>query len=257
MSVPPAQLRLDWVYGYRGHQCRNNVYYLASGEIVYFVAAAGIVYNPFKKTQKHFVDHTDDIISLALHPDRKVVATGEIGSSPVVYIWDTEGLEIISVLSGEHTAGITALNFSTSGNLLGSVDLEESSTFCVYDWRKGKLLASHKLQTERVFDIKFKPGDDSAIVTCGVKHINFWKHCGNALKMTKGRFGRVGEIQSQMCVAFGEGEMCYSGTLTGDIYQWKGNELSSIVSNAHTGAIFSINRSAVALAFSIIFLKTL
>ena len=158
MSVPQARLRLDWIYGYRGHQCRQNVQYLASGEIVYFVAAAAVVYDPAKKAQRHFIEHTDDIISLAVHPDMNIVATGEIGSSPVIYIWDSQSLVIRSVLSGNHCAGITALAFSSSGRLLGSVDLAATSTFCVHDWSRGKLLAKHSADTERVFDIKFKPG---------------------------------------------------------------------------------------------------
>ena len=158
MSVPQARLRLDWIYGYRGHQCRQNVQYLASGEIVYFVAAAAVVYDPTKKQQRHFIEHTDDIISLTTHPDMKIVATGEIGSSPVIYIWDSESLVIQSVLSGNHSAGITAMAFSSSGNLLGSIDLAATSTFCIYDWRRGKILAKHSMETERVFDIKFKPG---------------------------------------------------------------------------------------------------
>ena len=58
--------------------------------------------------------------------------------------------------------------------------------------------------------------DDSAVVTCGVKHINFWKHCGNALQIRKGKMiNKTGEIQSQMCVVFGEEDNCFSGTLSG------------------------------------------
>ena len=61
-------------------------------------------------------------------------------------------------------------------------------------------------------------GDDSAMVTCGVKHINFWKHCGNALQTRKGKLmNKAGEIQSQMCVVFGEEDNCYSGTLSGKL----------------------------------------
>ena len=61
-SVPDSQLRLEWVYGYRGHQCRNNLYYTASGEVVYFVAGVGVVYNVAEKRQRFFLGHSDDII---------------------------------------------------------------------------------------------------------------------------------------------------------------------------------------------------
>lgn len=61
-SAPDHQLRLEWVYGYRGHQCRNNLYYTASGEVVYFVAGVGVVYSVGEGKQRFFLGHSDDII---------------------------------------------------------------------------------------------------------------------------------------------------------------------------------------------------
>jgi hypothetical protein len=42
-SVPDLRLALDWVYGYRGRECRNNLVYNDRGELVYFVAGVGVV----------------------------------------------------------------------------------------------------------------------------------------------------------------------------------------------------------------------
>ncbi|PNI66240.1 EML6 isoform 4 [Pan troglodytes] len=64
-TAPRCQLRLEWVYGYRGHQCRNNLYYTAGKEVVYFVAGVGVVYNTREHSQKFFLGHNDDIISAA------------------------------------------------------------------------------------------------------------------------------------------------------------------------------------------------
>lgn len=61
-SAPNCHLRLEWVYGYRGHQCRNNLYYTAAKEIVYFVAGVGVVYSPREHRQKFYRGHSDDII---------------------------------------------------------------------------------------------------------------------------------------------------------------------------------------------------
>ena len=66
-TAPESQLRLEWVYGYRGHQCRNNLFYTASGEVVYFVAGVGVVYNVAQRKQKYFLGHTDDIIRWVEH----------------------------------------------------------------------------------------------------------------------------------------------------------------------------------------------
>lgn len=61
-SPPESQLRLEWVYGYRGHQCRNNLFYTKEGELVYFVAGVGVVLNLQERRQKFFLGHNDDIL---------------------------------------------------------------------------------------------------------------------------------------------------------------------------------------------------
>ena len=48
-------------YGYRGRDARCNVYLLPTGEIVYFVAAVVVLYNPDEQMQRHYIGHTDDI----------------------------------------------------------------------------------------------------------------------------------------------------------------------------------------------------
>ncbi|KAM7375781.1 hypothetical protein PAMP_005553 [Pampus punctatissimus] len=65
-TAPSCHLRLEWVYGYRGHQCRNNLYYTAAKEIVYFVAGVGVVYNTREHKQKFYLGHNDDIIRVSV-----------------------------------------------------------------------------------------------------------------------------------------------------------------------------------------------
>ena len=62
-TAPNCQLRLEWVYGYRGHQVRSNLFYNELYEAVYFVAGVGIVYNLKEHKQKFFLEHDDDITS--------------------------------------------------------------------------------------------------------------------------------------------------------------------------------------------------
>jgi hypothetical protein len=47
---PNARIEIDYVYGYRVKDCRNNLRYLKSGEIVYNAAALGIVLDVNKNT---------------------------------------------------------------------------------------------------------------------------------------------------------------------------------------------------------------
>ena len=69
-----------FLLSYRGYDCRNNLFYTQSGEIVYHVAALGIVYNHDDHKQRFYNAHTDDILCLCIHPVRDVVATGQVRS---------------------------------------------------------------------------------------------------------------------------------------------------------------------------------
>lgn len=64
--------------------------------MVYHVAAAGIVYNREKHSQKFYTEHTDDILCLCIHPIKDLVATGQVGGSRGVW----KGLVIIGVDEG-------------------------------------------------------------------------------------------------------------------------------------------------------------
>ena len=44
-SPPPVKLCLEWVYGYRSLDVRNNARYTATGDIVYHAAGVGIIYD--------------------------------------------------------------------------------------------------------------------------------------------------------------------------------------------------------------------
>ena len=64
---------------YRGYDCRNNVFYTQLGEVVYHIAAVGVVLNREKHSQRFYLEHTDDILSLCVHPLKDIVATGQVG----------------------------------------------------------------------------------------------------------------------------------------------------------------------------------
>nr|XP_036847784.1 echinoderm microtubule-associated protein-like 5 isoform X5 [Manis javanica] len=240
-SAPNCHLRLEWVYGYRGHQCRNNLYYTAAKEIVYFVAGVGVVYSPREHRQKFYRGHSDDIISLALHPERVLVATGQVGKEPYICVWDSYTVQTVSVLKDVHTHGIACLAFDVDGQRLVSVGLDSKNVVCVWDWKRGKMLSMAPGHTDRIFDISWDLFQPNKLVSCGVKHIKFWSLCGNALTPKRGVFGKTGDLQTILCLACARDELTYSGALNGDIYVWKGINLTRTIQGAHTAGIFSMN----------------
>ncbi|XP_075902321.1 echinoderm microtubule-associated protein-like 6 [Nelusetta ayraudi] len=239
-SAPGCSLRLDWVYGYRGHQCRNNLFYTAGKEVVYFVAGVGVVYNTREHSQRFYLGHDDDIISLALHPERSLVATGQVGKDPYVCVWDSFSVQTISLLRDGHTHGIACLAFSSDGQRLTSVGLDAKNTVCVWEWKRGRILATATGHSDRIFDVCWDVAQQNRLVSCGVKHIKFWSLCGNALTAKRGVFGRTGDLQTILCVASARDELTYSGALNGDVYVWKGLNLVRTVQAAHGAGIFSL-----------------
>ncbi|KAG8014924.1 Echinoderm microtubule-associated protein-like 6 [Nibea albiflora] len=229
-TAPRCQLRLEWIHGYRGHQCRNNLYYTAGKEVVYFVAGVGVVYNTREHTQ-----------NLAIHPDKIQVATGQVGKDPFICIWDTYAMQTVSILRDAHTHGVACLAFDSDGQRLASVGLDAKNTLCVWDWRRGRVLATATGHSDRIFDVAWDPFQPSRLVSCGVKHIKFWTLCGNALTPKRGIFGKTGDLQTILCVSAAKDELTYSGALNGDVYVWRGISLIRTVQAAHGAGIFSMH----------------
>jgi WD40 repeat protein len=74
-----------------------------------------------------------------------------------------------------------------------------------------------------------------------VKQISFWTLIGNTLSKKKGLFGNTKDIQTMFCVAFSkQKDVYYTGTMNGQIYVWKGNQLEEILPGVHNGSIFTI-----------------
>ncbi|CAF1152501.1 unnamed protein product [Rotaria sordida] len=244
-TAPKANLRLEWVYGYRAANCRNNIHLTENNELVYFSAAVAIVQNIHDKNrnqQRFFLGHDNDIISSCLHPDKITIATGQIGTNAQICIWNTQGkMKLESLLQG-HADGVGAMNFNADGEKLASVGIDHDNTIKIWEWRRGKLLATVAGHTERVFDIIYH-GDH--VITCGVKHIRFWTLLGNTLQVEEGQFGNS-EAQTLLCLGHfltldtkqlteskDNDYLCFTGAINGDLYVWKRYKIDRIIHGAH------------------------
>jgi len=102
-GLPDVKLELEHVYGYRANAVRQNVIWIDTKTILYFTASVGIVHNIETNTQKFFRSHSDDILSIAYHPQRRIVATGEKGKFPSVHVWDVDTCQELAKIAGFHT----------------------------------------------------------------------------------------------------------------------------------------------------------
>ena len=220
MGGTDVDLELQWIHGYRSHDCRNNIRYSAAGSIVYTAATVGVVYSRSAGKQKFFLGaHADDIIGIAAHPSGQLFATGETGRQPSVIVWSSQDMRSMARIECSHLTGVPLLAFNSKGDLLASIGLDENHTLVVHDWAKNVSVLRTHTDKREVFCMcyladspsDFQPISSSfdheiastnVIVTGGYKHVKFWWSKGQNISSQQGIFGKE-ERDVIMCVASG------------------------------------------------------
>lgn len=100
--------------------------------------------NKQQRKQGYFFEHLDDIISLAVHPNKQYIATGEIGPHPLIAVWDSESFECLSRFSFPLVKGISNLCFSEDGKLLCASSSDDDHSIAVFEWEKCEIVESKK-----------------------------------------------------------------------------------------------------------------
>uniref|UniRef100_A0A0K8T6W4 Echinoderm microtubule-associated protein-like 2 n=3 Tax=Lygus hesperus TaxID=30085 RepID=A0A0K8T6W4_LYGHE len=256
VATPPhSRLKLEWVYGYRGRDCRSNLYLLPTGEMLYFVAGVVVLYNVEEQSQRHYLGHTDDVKCLAIHPNKMLVATGQVSGHdsregrPHVRVWNSVSLATMAVIGlGDFQGSVSSLSFSKSdgGALLVAIDESNDHNISVWDWQKGDKgakVTETKCSVDTVVAAEFHPLDRGSIVTCGKSHIAFWSLDNTgALYKRMGVFNNRDKPKYVTCVAFTQTGDVLSGDSNGSIIVWgRGtNTITKIVPKVHEGPIFTL-----------------
>ncbi|ETP32383.1 hypothetical protein F442_18894 [Phytophthora nicotianae P10297] len=249
-GAPLVSVELDWIFGYSAQDCKNNVRFAAttanakSGrfeEIVYPAAAVSVVLNTKTMKQRHHLSHTDDILSLCLHPRLPLAASGEIGKQPKIIVWNLETMDDQCVIQGFHKRGILQLAF-LSPDMLVSIGGDDDHSIAIYEssnnWKSAVLRISVKGNKAAPFHITTNPRVPSEFVTCGQKYIEFWSLGGKELVSKKGLLGKKGSLQPFPVAQYLEtaDQAVVVGTSDGCLYLFVGRQLTNVI-KAHEGAI--------------------
>ena len=147
ISLPPDDsLELEYVYGYSGHSTRDSVHLNMNGHVVYPIAALGVVCDSEARVQKHFKGHNEDVPCLAMHPQGRFVATGQVdpkgAGTPYICIWDSCAEDVKEVARFVyHDRAVISLCFSEDGTKLVSIGADDDHTMAVWDWEKATFSA--------------------------------------------------------------------------------------------------------------------
>ena len=122
-------------------------------------------YNKAAHTQRFFQNHDDDIKCLTISQDRTLVATGQVGRTPVVCVWEPATCGEVIRLNFPAVRGICAVGFCRDAKILAAVGMDDNHTIFLWNWAQGKILAEVKGQTDlppKVYGVVFDPyGADS------------------------------------------------------------------------------------------------
>ncbi|XP_028850746.1 echinoderm microtubule-associated protein-like 3 isoform X2 [Denticeps clupeoides] len=231
MDLPPEKLDLDWVYGYRGRDCRANLYVLPSGEAVYFIACVVVLYHITNRTQRHYRKHTDCVRCLAIHPDKVRVATGQTAGvdkdgkpfQPFVYIWDSTTLATLHQIGlGTFERGVGSVAFSQAdgGAFLCVIDDSNEHMLSVWDWAKQSRQVEVKSTNEAVLAVEFNPSDSNIIISCGKSHVYFWTLSAGTVTKKQGIFGKYKKPKFILCFVFSLTGDVLTGDSEGNILTW-------------------------------------
>ncbi|KAJ0405579.1 hypothetical protein P43SY_009628 [Pythium insidiosum] len=253
-SSPDARLVLERIHGYQAQgNAKNNARYDNHGRVVYHTAAVGVVFDRATQRQQFFRQHDDDIqffrqhdddiVALCAHPNGSTFATAQMGKRPKVFTWDSsDPSKVLSCLEGFHQRVVLAVAFSSDGKKLGTVGGDDDHSIAIYSWHNGILAASAKGERSHVGAITAHAGQ---WITCGDKHIRFWREQGKNLTSKKALFGKAKHKNDSLPSVFhcvvSFGSHAVVGASNGDLYVFAGssNELSRVVT-AHAAHAYAL-----------------
>ncbi|GMI13574.1 hypothetical protein TrLO_g7993, partial [Triparma laevis f. longispina] len=221
-DLPSQDLSLKWIHGVSAQSTRNSVVYNDDGEIVYPAGAVCVVLNKATSIQSHFLGHTDAVTCLTLNPDKKLAASGQIGTSPKVIVWDTTKKQAKNTFTLPASSyGVSAVAFSADGSLLAVASQDADHTIYVYSWKDGALKSKAKTGEGKILCLAFND-TGKQLVAGGVKTFSVVTIAGKNMAVKDGQFGSaLGGRKVVTCACWAGGDFVL-GTAAGKLYRLEG-----------------------------------
>jgi WD40 repeat protein len=248
-SIPGMYLELEYVYGYRCHDTRNNIAYSPSGDLIYHTAALGVVLNKKTNTQKFFTDHYDDVTCLVSFDT--LIATGQVGKRPLISIWDSKTQALKGAINSPLRKGISHMDFSQDGKKLAAMSIDEFHSVAIFDVAKvlaskgdvnlsDCLLVWNVGPPSSVFHMCFDGSNNRLAFACK-NGIWFGQIGSKQLEIKEGqKWSPACPKQSVLCLISMDYEVV-AGTISGKLVIFKDEDLVS-EKPAHKSAITAIHK---------------
>lgn len=259
-KAPDREYEIDWVYGYRSEEARQNAQFNANGQAVYPTAALGVIFDYMNMSQQYFGGgktskggrkqkdesndkggHSDDVTALNMSLDRSMVATGQNGQQPLIFVWSAFDAKMITkkrLPKGSRL--VTGIAFSASKKYIAASDAAEKIAAYVFALEGEETPIASVNINMRIVHLDYSPLDDNLFATAGKDHVMLCTMSGNTIKGVKGK-SKGNKIASQGSVAFSRTKktICWTGGSDGNIYQWNGDQPQKVYEN-NKGSVMSL-----------------
>ncbi|XP_062585319.1 echinoderm microtubule-associated protein-like 2 [Saccostrea cucullata] len=252
LDPPTNRLKLNWVYGYRGNDCRSNIFVLASDEIVYFIANIAVLYSRLTHKQRHYREHNEDIKCLNVHYNGNIVATGQFTSKvnpknqAHIRVWRADTLQTIHLLgAGMYQKSVLAMAFSGPSDLLAAVDDSPEKRLTLWDVSSGELKGDITVNTEVICDLQFNTKYPDVLVISGKEHLTWWKiysHSRMIQPLAQPDYENFLKAKYVICLTHNDRGDLLTGDSNGTVYVWGdgGNKITNFIKHAHDGPVFTV-----------------
>ncbi|KRY33281.1 Echinoderm microtubule-associated protein-like 1, partial [Trichinella spiralis] len=143
-QAPIETANLEWVYAYQSNQCKNNLHFLPTNELLYAVDSVIILYDFEKHTQRYYTEHTERVKCIAVRPEHLLVASSQNKKTNEIRIWEAITLHTRAVLNVDsiHAGAVALLALSKldGGQYLVTVEEQPHQRFAVWQWKERRLL---------------------------------------------------------------------------------------------------------------------
>jgi microtubule-associated protein-like 6 len=238
-NSPNLNINLDYVFGFRTKDVRNNAKYIDSNSIIYHAGNLAIIQNLKTKKQKFFSGHKNDITSFTINKDKTLSVTAEKSeedNKSIIIVWDIKTLKEDFRMKIDVEC-IKDMEFNPNSSLIALVGVtQEKYGIYIIDTKFHNILCSETGVKYKILDLVFKNND--SLMSVGIKHCMFWTIKDNKLYGKDGLFAKEADTKLGVVVLFNE-ENYITGSATGQIVIWE-NEKFKIGKKVHSRTVDTI-----------------
>ncbi len=197
----------------------------------------GIIHDQAKNTQSFLGPTRGECISIAVHPNRKIVAISEMEPRPYIYIYDTSSdNKQIALCKQGLEGGVDNLAFSPDGSMLLASTLTEKRSIMIFEQPSYDMIVSDTIGERAVTAICFI--NNSKFVAVGDEIYNYYFIDDEGLGNSHVNFLETDPkgTNTFTCAARCPNEDIVVGNAIGQLQVWKQNERLKIIS-AHKGVL--------------------